>query len=301
MALSRLEHKAVLEVCKYFEKVGSVELVWLNNDAEGNLHLDEIADHCREGIDGLIVMAANNELGTIYPINEIGNIAAQFAVPFFCDATQAIGKMSISFQDCKASYYVGSAHKFYGPRGIGVLIARKGAHLEPFIIGGGQQNGRRSGTLNVPAIVGFEKACEIAGKNIHPNNHYISNMRDYFEHEIKKIIPSSLMLGNKEMRLSGTSVISFRGIPNSALLSRIGHIIAISIGSACTSGVEEHSHVFRSLGLADDIIEGAIRVSLGKFNTKEEVDQAVMIIASSVQDIHKCLSNDSNSISSEAA
>jgi cysteine desulfurase len=289
IALLPLEHKAVLDTCQALERRGWAELVYLDVDSKGRLDLNYLEQVCAEGLSLLCVMAANNEIGNIYPIQTIGQIAKRYAVPFLCDGSQAVGKIPIHFETWGITYLAISSHKLYGPKGVGALVVRKGYHLEPLIFGGGHQKGMRSGTLNVPGIVGLGEACRLRSLEMEEDERAIAVKRDYLQRLLLEKIPGLVINGDTEHRLAGNLHISTPGIPNSAVIARIRRQLAISTGSACSSGVEAPSHVLQALGLAEDLVEGALRIGLGKFTTEDEIDQAAEILSLAVHQIRDLL------------
>lgn len=282
IALLPLEHKAVLDTCHILDKRGWAELTYLQVDSRGRLNLNHLEQVCAEGLSLVCVMAANNEIGNIYPIHDIAQIAQRYSIPFLCDASQAVGKIPINFEQWGITYLAISAHKLYGPKGCGALVVRKGHHLEPIIFGGGHQKGMRSGTLNVPGIVGLGEACRLRQLEMQEDEKAIASKRDKLQSLLLDKIPGLVINGNTTSRLAGNLHISIPDIPNSAVIARVRSQLAISTGSACSSGVETPSHVLRALGLADNLIEGALRIGLGKFTTEEEIDQAAEILSATV-------------------
>lgn len=289
IALLPLEHKAVLDTCQAFEKRGWAELIYLKVDSKGRLDLDHLEQVCSEGLSLLCVMAANNEIGNIYPIQTIGQIAQRYNIKFLCDASQAVGKIPIKFEDWGITFLAISAHKLYAPKGVGSLAVRKGYKLEPLMFGGGHQNGMRSGTLNVSGIVGLGEACRLRSLEMGSDEKVIALQRDKLQDLLLEKIPSLVINGDVDHRLSGNLHLSIPGVPNSAVIARIRHEIAISTGSACSSGVEAPSHVLTALGLSEDVIDGALRIGLGKFTTDEEIDRASEILADTVLQIQQAL------------
>jgi cysteine desulfurase len=277
IALLALEHQAVLDTCLLFEQRSWAELIYLRVDCRGRIDLKNLAKTCAEGLSLLCVMAANNEIGNIYPIQAIAQIAQKYNVPFLCDASQAVGKIPIQFTEWGITYLAISAHKLYGPKGSGALVVRKGHSLQPILFGGGQQKGIRPGTLNVPGIAGLGEAARLA----------IAVKRDRLQQLLSDQIPSLVVNGDLDNRLAGNLHISIPGIPNSAVIARVRHQLAISTGSACSSGVEAPSHVLTAIGLPSELIEGALRIGLGKFTTDQEIEQAAKIIIEAVQQIKK--------------
>jgi cysteine desulfurase len=289
IALLPLEHKAVLDTCHILEKRGWAELAYLQVDCLGRLNLNHLEQVCAEGLSLVCVMAANNEIGNIYPIEAIAQIAQRYSIPFLCDASQAVGKIPINFEEWGITYLAISAHKLYGPKGCGALVVRKGHHLEPIIFGGGHQKGMRSGTLNIPEIVGLGEACRLRQIEMKEDEKAIASKRDRLQNLLLEKIPGLVINGDTTSRLAGNLHISIPDIPNSAVIARVRAKLAISTGSACSSGVETPSHVLRALGLSDNMIEGALRIGLGKFTTDEEIDQAAEILATAVSQTRKAM------------
>jgi cysteine desulfurase len=289
IALLPTEHKAVLDTCQVFEKRGWAELIYLKVDSHGRLDLNYLEQICAKGISLLCVMAANNEIGNIYPIQAIGQIAQRYHVNFLCDASQAVGKIPIEFTKWGITYLAMSAHKLYASKGIGCLVVRKGCFLEPLIYGGGHQKGMRSGTLNVPGIVGLGEACHLRYLEMEEDEKRIAAMRDRLQALLLAKMPNLIINGDATSRLAGNLHISIPGIPNSVIIARVRSELAISTGSACSSGVEAPSHVLQALKLPNDVIEGALRIGIGKFTADEEIDRAAKILATAVDDIEQLL------------
>jgi cysteine desulfurase len=285
IAVSPVEHKAVLDTCQALDKKGLAELIYLPIDQQGRLDLGEIEQICRSGISLLCVMAANNEIGNISPILEIGKIAQNYHIPFLCDASQSVGKIPINFAASNITYLAISAHKLYGPKGSGALVVRKGTHLEPIIFGGGHQKGMRSGTLNVPGIVGLGEACQLRQLEMVKDEAKIADLRDRLQSLLLEKIPNLVINGDRASRLAGNLHISIPGIPNHAIIARVRHQLAISTGAACSSGVETPSHVLTALGLPSEAIEGSLRIGLGKFTTESDIIQAAELISNAVEQI----------------
>ncbi|MEQ9368642.1 MAG: cysteine desulfurase family protein [Coleofasciculus chthonoplastes F3-SA18-01] len=288
-AVSPVEHKAVLDTCNTLAKKGFAEIINLQVDSKGRLDFDYLENVCKNGISLLCVMAANNEIGTIYPISKIGQIAQTYRIPFLCDASQSVGKIPINFQDWGITYLAISAHKLYGPKGSGALVVRKKYPLEPILWGGGHQKGMRSGTLNVPGIVGLGEACRLRQLEMTEDETAIASSRDKLQTLLQDRIPGVVINGDTTNRLAGNLHISIPDIPNSAVIARIRSQLAISTGSACTSGVETPSHVLRSIKLSDNLIEGALRIGLGKFTTDTEISQAAEILSTAVSKIRQAI------------
>ncbi len=278
IALLPLEHKAILDTCQIYEQRGWAELIYLEVDSQGRPNLDRIEQVCAQGLSLMCVMAANNEIGTTYPIDQIGEIAQKYQIPLLCDASQAVGKIEIYFSNWGITFLAISGHKLYAPKGIGALIVRKGTQLQPQVFGGGHQLGLRSGTLNVPGIVGLGEACRLRQAEMIADETAIAARRDRLQSLLSNAIPNLVINGDLEHRLAGNLHISIPGVPNSAVIARIRHQLAISTGSACSSGVEAPSHVLRALQLPEDLVTGALRIGIGKFTTDEEIDRSAEIL-----------------------
>jgi cysteine desulfurase len=279
IALLPLEHKAVLDTCHALAKQNLAELIFLQVDGKGRIDLAHLEQVCTEGLSLLCVMAANNEIGNIYPIQAIAQIVKRYNIPFLCDASQAVGKIPVQFEEWGMTYLAISAHKLYAAKGVGALVVRKGYHLKPIMYGGGHQQGMRSGTLNVPGIVGLGEACRLRYLEMEEDEMRIAAMRDRLQALLLAKIPHLIINGDPTSRLAGNLHISIPDIPNSAIIARVRSKLAISTGSACSSGIEAPSHVLQALKLPDDAIEGALRIGIGKFTTDEEIDQAAEILA----------------------
>ena len=272
---SKIEHPAVLETCKQLEKEG-FEVSYIGVDENGIINLEELKNAIRPTTTLISIMFANNEIGTIEPIYEIGKIAKENGIYFHTDAVQAIGNIKIDVQALNIDSLSLSAHKFYGPKGIGALYVRKGVLFERLINGGHQEQSKRAGTENVAEIVGLGKAIELAYENLEEKNKKIKELRDYYVESIKEKIPYIKINGDMEKRLPGNSNISFRFIEGEGLLLNLDlKGIAASSGSACTSGSLDPSHVLLAIGLPHEIAHGSLRISIGKNNTKEEIDYVV--------------------------
>jgi cysteine desulfurase len=289
IALLPLEHKAILDTCQIYEQRGWAELIYLEVDSQGRPNLDRIEQVCSQGLSLLCVIAANNEIGNIYPIDQIGAIAQKYQIPFLCDASQAVSKIEIDFSNWGITFLAISGHKLYAPKGIGALVVRKGTRLQPQIFGGGHQQGLRSGTLNVPGIVGLGEACRLRQAEMAADETAIAAKRDRLQFLLSDAIPSLVINGDLEHRLAGNLHISVPGVPNSAVIARILHQLAISTGSACSSGVEAPSHVLRALQLPEDLVTGSLRIGIGKFTTDDEIDRSAEILIDCVRTIEKLM------------
>jgi len=291
IAILPTEHKAVLDTCSALSKKGLAEIIFLKVDSQAQIDLDHLEKTCSKGIDLLSVMAANNEVGTIYPIQQVGEIAQHYGIPFLCDGSQAVGKIPINFSEWGITFLAISGHKFYAPKGVGALVIKRGQRLKPLIYGGGHQRGTRSGTLNVPGIVGLGEACRLRSMEMAEDEQRIAQQRDRLQSLLQSAIPHLVVNGDLQHRLAGNLHISIPGIPNSAVIARVRNQLAISTGSACSSGVETPSHVLTAMKLPSEVIEGALRIGLGKFTTDDEVEQAESILISAVQTIQSVLRN----------
>ncbi|MEH2266674.1 cysteine desulfurase family protein [Nostoc sp.] len=293
IAVLPIEHKAVLDTCYALAKKGLAEVINLQIDSKGRLDLDHVEKVCALGVSLLCVMAANNEIGNIYPIQEVGKIAQKYNIPFLCDASQAVGKIPLNFEEWGITYLAISAHKLYGPKGSGALVVRKGYQLNPILFGGGHQKGLRSGTLNVPGIVGLGEACRLRLLEMEEDEWAIAYLRDKLQSLLLNNIPGLLINGDVSSRLSGNLHISIPDVPNSAIIARVRSKLAISTGAACSSGVETPSHVLQALDLPKELIEGGLRIGLGKFTKIKEIEQAAEILSSAVYLIRQIMCSQS--------
>ncbi|MFQ5965277.1 MAG: cysteine desulfurase NifS [Candidatus Scalinduaceae bacterium] len=269
---TKVEHPAVLNLCRHFGKHGH-EVTELSINKEGMLDLDEVRDSIRNDTAIVSIMYANNETGVIFPIEEIGKIVKEKGVLFHCDAVQAVGKISINLKNSFIDLLSLSGHKLHAPKGIGVLYIRKGVRIDPLIIGGHQEGNRRSGTENVPYIIGLGKACELAKKFIKEEQTSVKSIRDKLEKGIKDKISNVEINGENSSRLPNTSNISFKYVEGEAILVLLDmNGIAASSGSACTTGSAEPSHVLQAMGVPPSQSRGAIRFSLSKYNTDNDIN-----------------------------
>jgi cysteine desulfurase len=289
IAISTVEHKAVLDTCEALQKQGRIELIYIPVDTQARLDLGQLERACAQGLDLLCTMAANNEVGTLYPLEKIAAIAQSHQVPFLCDASQAVGKIPLQFNEWGITLLALSAHKLYGPQGVGALIVRRDHRLEPLLYGGGQQKGLRPGTLNLPGIVGLGEACRLRAVEMAVDEVEIGQKRDRLQALLQAQIPDLTINGDPHHRLAGNLHIAIPGLPNSAIIARVRHRLALSTGSACSSGVETPSHVLRAMGLAEPVVEGAIRISLGKFSTDHDIHQAAEILTQAVQAVRQAM------------
>ena len=268
------EHKAVLDSCRALERAGKATVTYLPVDKFGMVDPDAVRKAITDKTVLITIMWANNEIGTIHPIAEIGKIAKEKGIIFHTDAVQAIGKVPVDFE--KAGVDLGSitAHKLYGPKGIGAIYVRsKGprVRLTPMVDGGGHERGMRSGTLNVPGIVGLGAACELAGKEMPEESQRLIQLRSQLQAGLFERLDEIYVNGHPTERLPGNLNVSFAYVEGESLLMGINDI-AVSSGSACTSATLEPSYVIRALGIDDELAHSSIRFGLGRFNTEEEVD-----------------------------
>ena len=272
---SKIEHPAVLETCKQLEKEG-FEITYISVDEKGIVDLEELKKSIKPTTILITIMFANNEIGTIQPIEEIGKIAKGNNIYFHTDSVQAVGSIKIDVQKLNIDSLSLSGHKFYGPKGDGALYVKTGVPFEKFISGGHQERNKRAGTENVAGIVGIGKAIELAYENLDEYNKKIKELRDYYVKQVEEKIPYIKINGDMEKRLPGNSNISFRFIEGEGLLLNLDlKGICASSGSACTSGSLDPSHVLLAIGLPHEIAHGSLRVSIGKYNTKEEIDYLI--------------------------
>ncbi len=275
------EHKAVLDTCHHIEQLGG-EVTYLLPDSNGLITSQQVAEVLRPDTILVSVMYANNEIGVIQPIREIAAAAHAGGALFHTDATQAAGKLPIDMADEGIDLLSLSAHKFYGPKGIGALAVRQGVELTAQLDGGGHERGRRSGTLNVPGIVGLGKACELAQKEMKAEAERLRLLRDRLEQGILRNIPHTFINGNTPQRLAHLTNICFEHVDGENLLLSLKDI-AVSTGSACTSASVLPSYLLKILGLSDDQAYASLRFSLGRFTTEEEINFAIEHVVETVE------------------
>lgn len=271
------EHKSILDAVKYLEKQGMTVAV-LPVDSHGLIDLEKLRQAITDKTVLISIMAANNEIGTIQPLAEIGKIAKERGVFFHVDAAQAVGKIPMDVEKMGIDLLSFSGHKMYGPKGIGALYIRSKnprVRLTPLILGGGQEEGLRSGTLNVPGIVGLGKACEIAMEEMAPEAKRLLTLRQKLHKQIADKLEEVYLNGHPDQRLPGNLNLSFTGVEGESLLMALSDEIAVSSGSACSSARVEPSYILKALGIPEDRIHGSIRFGLGRFTTEEEIDFTV--------------------------
>ena len=269
---SKIEHHAILHTCEYLEKHG-YEVTYLDVDKDGKISLEDLQNAIRPDTILISIMTANNEIGTIEPIAEIGRIAHENGILFHTDAVQAYGHIPINVDKMNIDMLSASGHKFHGPKGIGILYIRKGVKIRSFIHGGSQERGRRAGTSNVPAIVGFGKAAEIAGSSMTERIKKETELRDHLIKRVLSEIPYTRLNGHPTDRLPNNVNFCFRFIEGESLLILLDQLgICASSGSACTSGSLDPSHVLLAIGLPHEIAHGSLRLTLSEDTTLDDVD-----------------------------
>ena len=284
---SQIEHHAVLNTCKFLEKQG-FHITYLPVDRYGVVDLDALEKSITPQTILISIMFANNEVGTIQPIKKIGEIAKRHGVYFHTDAVQAVGKIPIDVKELGIDLLSLSAHKFYGPKGVGALYVRKGVKMSSFIQGGEQERGRRGGTKNVAGIVGLGKAAEIAQEEMVEEEKRVRALRDELERRLLERIPEVVLNGHPQNRLYNTLSICVKYVEGESMLINLDREgICASSGSACTSGSLEPSHVLLAMGFPPEIAHGSLRFSLGKFNKEEDVERVIEVLPSIVEELRK--------------
>ncbi len=278
---TQIEHKAVLESCRWLEKQG-FEVTYLPVDRYALVDPDDVKRAIKDNTILVSVMYANSEVGTIEPIKEISEITSERGITFHCDAVQAVGKVPIDVEELKVDLLAMSSHKIYGPKGVGALYNRKRVKVAPFMSGGGQEKRRRSGTLNVPGIVGFGKACEIAMRIMDQESKRLLKLRAQLLDGIMEKIEHVHLNGHPEKRIPNNLNLSFDYVEGEGLIMSLKNV-AVSSGSACTSDTLEPSYVLKAMGISDVTAHSSIRFGLGKSNTEKEVDYVVGTLEKSVE------------------
>lgn len=272
---SSTEHSSVLNTCKYLNKLG-YRVTHVGVDDGGQLRLDELRDALTDDTALVSLIWANNETGVIYPMDDIVHMVKPYGIPLHVDAVQAAGKIPLDMAMTEVDLLSLSGHKLHAPKGVGVLFVRRGIRMNQLLYGGGQEKGRRSGTENIPYIVGFGKAMELAQDYLRHGVQKTRKLRDHIEREILSSIHNTHLNGVPELRLPNTSNISFAGIEGEAILLLMDEMgICASSGSACTTGAVEPSHVLKAMGVAPEIAHGSIRFSLSRYTTAEEIDSVL--------------------------
>lgn len=272
---TRVEHPAVLNVVQYWERQG-YHVTLLGVDGKGRLDLDEYAAALSDDTALVSIMFANNEVGDIYPIQAMAEMAKERGILFHTDAVQAVGKTPIDLRHLPVDMLSLSGHKIHAPKGIGVLYVRKGVRFRPFLRGGHQERGRRAGTENVPYIVGLGMAAQLSSDHMQEERVNVARLRDKLENGLLERIPDCMINGDVENRLPNTSNIAFKNVEGEAILLMLDRLgICASSGSACTSGSLEPSHVLRAMGVPFNYAHGSVRLSLSRYTTEEDVDYVI--------------------------
>lgn len=280
---TKIEHHAILHTCEYLEKNG-FEVTYLDVDEDGVIRLDDLKQAIRPTTILISVMFANNEIGTIEPIQEIGEIAKEHGILFHTDAVQAYGHLPINVDELHIDMLSASAHKINGPKGIGIMYLRNSVKIGSFLHGGAQERSRRAGTHNVPGIVGFGKATQIARETMAERNQYETELRDYLIHQILDTVPYARLNGHPTKRLSNNANISFEFIEGESLLILLDQKgICASSGSACTSGSLDPSHVLLAIGLPHEKAHGSLRMTLSEDITREDIDFVIENVKANVE------------------
>uniref|UniRef100_UPI000DB92A2D IscS subfamily cysteine desulfurase n=1 Tax=Chitinophaga skermanii TaxID=331697 RepID=UPI000DB92A2D len=277
------EHKAVLDTCHHLEQMGA-EVTYLPVDAAGRINLADLKNAIKPTTILISIMYANNEIGTLQPVRDISAIAREHSIIFFCDATQAVGKVPVDVNTDGIDLLALSAHKMYGPKGVGALYVRRKqprVRLIAQMDGGGHEKGMRSGTLNVPGIVGLGKACEVAGQNMLDEGTQQQKLRDQLEHALLQL-EGAYLNGSKVQRLPHVTNIAFKYVPGGALMAALSKTVAISAGSACTAGTNEPSYVLKAIGLGDEMAHASLRFGVGRFTSEEEIQFAITTITGTI-------------------
>jgi cysteine desulfurase len=284
---SPVEHPAVFETCKYLEKSG-VAVTYLPVDGSGRIDPGDVKKAIKPETGLITLMLANNETGTLHPVEEVVPIAKEAGVPLHTDAVQCVGKMPLSIERLPVDLLSISSHKFYGPKGVGALYIRKGQKINPFIHGGHQERGRRGGTENVPSIVGMGRAAELVFEEGEEWGRRMGEVREYLENSLFSNLDNVVLNGHPDHRLPNTINLSFPDLEGESLTMNLDlEGIGVSTGSACTSGTVYPSHVLLAMGLTEERAHSALRISLGKENTKEEADLFLEKIRTIVEKLRK--------------
>ena len=289
---SAVEHHAILHSCEHMEKLG-YKVSYLKVDEDGAVRMDELdgllrksemSSRMEEKISLISIMYGNNEIGTIQPLEEIGNLTRKYHIPFHTDAVQAVGQVPISVRRLPIDMLSASAHKFHGPKGVGFLYVKDGTPLSSYIHGGGQEKGKRAGTENVAGIVGMAKALAIANQDMERKMKEITNLRNYFVKRVLQEIPNVRLNGHARKRLPGNANFSFKGVSGTALLILLEEEgIYASAGSACSAGSTSLSHVIRAIGVPKEYAYGTIRFTMGRDTTKAELDKTISVLKNCIQ------------------
>ena len=275
---SKIEHHAILESCETLEKQG-FEITYINVNKDGIIDINELVNSIKEDTILISIMFANNEIGTIEPIEEISKIAKAKNIVFHTDAVQAVGNIPINVQELRIDMLSMSAHKLHGPKGVGALYVKNGIDFEKYINGGHQEKNKRAGTENVAGIVGLGEACRLAKKDMEYHIKYLSSLRNYYIKKITAEIPNVKINGSLEKRLPGNANVSFKDVDSQELLFKLDELgICASSGSACNTGIQAPSHVLTAIGLSKEDAGGALRTTFGEDNTFDDIDFLVQAL-----------------------
>jgi len=284
---SQIEHHAVLNTCKFLSKIG-YEITYAPTDKYGIVDVEFIEKSIRKETILITIMHANNEIGTIEPVEEISKIAREKGIYFHTDSVQTVGKIPVSVKKLGVDMLSLSAHKFYGPKGVGAIYIKKGTKIEPYLHGGEQEKGKRAGTYNVPGIIGLGKAAEIAIEEMEEEMKKVKYLRDKLERGIIEKIPEVVINGHPENRLYNTLNLCVKYVEGESILLNLDfEKIYASSGSACTSGSLEPSHVLLAIGIPPEIAHGSLRFSLGKYNEEKDVDRVLEVLPGIVEKLRK--------------
>lgn len=285
VAASAAEHAAVLDTARWLAECGLATMAVLPVDGLAHVRLEALQDACRRGLDVACLMAANNEVGTISDLSTIAKVVRAHDVLWLCDATQAVGKIPLRMAPNGPDLLALSGHKFYGPKGVGALIVRRGVRLRPIIHGGGHERGLRSGSLNVPSIAALGEAARLRRSEMSVDETEAARRRDSLQEALQNSDFTTVVNGDPANRLSGNLHISFPGLPNQAIIARLRDRIAISTGSACSSGIEAPSHVLRAMSLSRSTADSALRFGLGKFVSDDDVTAAAELVLLAAREV----------------
>jgi len=278
---SSIEHKAILDICKRME-VNGRKILYIKPDNDGIIDIKKIENNINENTILISIMHANNEIGTIQPIKEIGALCEKNNIIFHVDAAQSLGKIEIDVKKMKIDMLSISSHKIYGPKGVGALYIKNKTKLDPIIVGGGQENNLRAGTLPTPLIVGFGKACEIAGKRIKEDSKRIKELADILINSILSEYPNTKLNGSKKIRIPGNINFSFPFLNGMSIINSMPQI-AVSSGSACTSSSPQPSHVLNEIGIDKKESHTSVRIGIGRFNTNKDIKTASESIINAIR------------------
>lgn len=282
---SSIEHDAILEPCKKLSQNG-LEIKYLSVDKFGTIDLSELKNSMSDNTCLVSIMFGNNEVGTVQKISEISQICHEKKIPFHTDAVQAIGKIPVDVKKLGVDLLSISSHKLHGPKGIGALYIKNGIHIDPVILGGGQEHGLRSGTENVANIVGFGKACEIAKNNLTENMAYVTKLRDLLINRVLDEIPEVTLNGDPKSRLPNNAHFTFLGVNGEDLIIKLDEYgIAASTGSACSVNTQRASHVLQAMGFSHEQITGSLRLTLGIFNNEKEIEATIISLKKIVEEL----------------